>query len=48
MVTSAWTSVTDSMASRDCDLTDADGISASEFVRNITKLPGTGPTNGFT
>ncbi len=50
MVTSAWVSITDSVASQDCDLTDADGagISAREFVRSITQLPGNGPTNGST
>ncbi len=50
MVTSAWVSITDSVVSQDCDLTDADGagISASEFVRSIAKLPGIGPTNGST
>jgi hypothetical protein len=50
MVSSAWVSITDSVASQDCNLTDADGagISASEFVRSIAKLPGNGPTNGST
>ncbi len=50
MVTSAWVTITDAVASQDCDLTDADGagVSASEFVRTIAKLPGNGPTNGST
>jgi hypothetical protein len=50
MVSSAWTSVTDVVASRDCDITDSDraGISAGEFIRSIATLPGTGPTNGST
>ncbi len=50
MVSSAWTSVTDTVASRDCDITDGDGagISAGEFVRSIATLSGTGPTNGST
>ncbi len=51
MVSSAWTpSVTDTVASRDCDITDGDwaGISAGEFVRSIATLPGTGPINGST
>jgi hypothetical protein len=45
MVSSAWTSVTDTVASRDCD---GAGISAGEFIRSIATLPGTGPTNGST
>jgi hypothetical protein len=50
MVTSAWTSVTDTVASRDCDITDSDGagISTGDFIRSIATLPGTGPTNGST
>jgi hypothetical protein len=50
MVTTAWTSVTDTVSSRDCDITDGDGagISAGEFIRSIATLPGTGPTNGST
>jgi hypothetical protein len=50
MVTSAWTSVTDTVASQDCDITDSDGagISAGEFIRSIATLPGTGPTNRST
>jgi hypothetical protein len=50
MVTSAWVTITDAVASQDCDLTDADGagVSASEFVRTIAQLPGNGPTNGST
>jgi hypothetical protein len=47
MVTSAWTSVTDVVAS---DITDSDGagISSGEFIRSLATLPGTGPTNGST
>jgi hypothetical protein len=50
MVTSAWTSVTDSIASRDCDITDESGagVSASHLLRSIADLPGDGPTNGLT
>jgi hypothetical protein len=50
MATSAWTSVTDSIASRDCDITDESGagVSASHFLRIIADLPGDGPTNGST
>jgi hypothetical protein len=50
MVTSAWTSVTDTVASQDCDITygDGAGISAGEFIRSIDTLPGTGPTNWST
>ncbi len=50
MATSAWTSVTDSIASRDCDITDESGagVSAGHFLRSITDLPGDGPTNGST
>jgi hypothetical protein len=50
MVSSAWTSVTDTVASRDCDITDGGGagISAGEFVRSIATLSGTGPTNRST
>jgi hypothetical protein len=50
MATSAWTSVTDSIASRDCDITDESGagVSASHLLRSIADLPGNGPTNGST
>jgi hypothetical protein len=50
MTTSAWTSVTDSIASRDCDITDESGagVTAGHFLRSITDLPGDGPTNGST
>jgi hypothetical protein len=50
MVTSAWTIVTDSIASRDCNITDESGagVSASHFLRSIADLPGDGPTNGST
>jgi hypothetical protein len=50
MTTSAWTSVTDSIASRDCDVTDESGagVSTGQFMRSIAELPGNGPTNGST
>jgi hypothetical protein len=50
MVTSTWTSHTDSVASRDCDLTDNNGagVPAGEFIRSIAMLPGMGPTNWST
>jgi hypothetical protein len=50
MATSAWSSITDSVASRDCDITDESGasVSASHLLRSITDLPGDGPTNGST
>jgi hypothetical protein len=50
MTTSAWTSITDSIASRDCDVTDESGagITAGQFMRSITELPSDGPTNGST
>jgi hypothetical protein len=50
MATSTWCSVTDSVASRDCDITDESGagIPASHFLRSIADLPGDGPTNGST
>jgi hypothetical protein len=50
MATLAWTSITDSVASRDCDITDESGagVTAGHFLRSITDLPGDGPTNGST
>jgi hypothetical protein len=50
MATSAWTSVTDIIASRDCDVTDDSGagVSTGQFMRSIAELPGDGPTNGST
>jgi hypothetical protein len=47
MATSAWCSVTNSVASRDCDITDESGagVSASHLLRSIADLPGDGPTN---
>jgi hypothetical protein len=50
MATSAWTSITDSVTSRDCDITDESGtgVAAGHFLRSITDLPGDGPTNGST
>jgi hypothetical protein len=50
MATSAWTSITDSVASRDCDITDESGpgVTAGRFLRSITDLPADGPTNGST
>jgi hypothetical protein len=50
MTTSAWTSITDSISSRDCDVTDESGagVTAGQFMRSITELPGDGLTNGST
>jgi hypothetical protein len=50
MVTSAWVSVTDSVASHDCDITDETGagVSSGEFLRSLSLLPGNGPNNAFT
>lgn len=50
MVSTAWVSVTESVACHDCDLTDETGagVSSGEFLRCIASLPGNGPTNGST
>jgi hypothetical protein len=50
MVTTAWVSITESVACHDCDLTDETGagVSSGEFLRCIASLPGNGPTNGST
>jgi hypothetical protein len=50
MVSSAWVSITDSAASKDCNLTNNSRarVPVGEFIRSTAKLPGTGPTNAFT
>jgi hypothetical protein len=50
MVSSAWVSITDSAASRDCNLTDniRARVPAGEFIRSNAQLPGMGPNNAFT
>jgi hypothetical protein len=50
MVTTAWVSITDSVACHDCDLTDETGagVTSGEFLRCIASLPGDGPTNAST
>ncbi len=50
MATSAWTSVTDSIASRDCNITDESGagVTAGHFLRSNSDLPGDGPGDGPT
>jgi hypothetical protein len=50
MVSLAWVSITDSVASRDCDITDDTGarIPSSKFTRSLALLPENGPTNAST
>jgi hypothetical protein len=50
MVTMAWVSVTDSVASHDCDITDETGagMTSGEFLRSLALLPWDGPTNAST
>jgi hypothetical protein len=50
MVSLAWVSITDSVASRDCNITDdtGAGIPSGEFTRSLALLPENGPTNAST
>jgi hypothetical protein len=50
MTTSAWVSITDTVAKNDCDVTapDGAGIPAAEFTRKVVGLPGNGPVNAST
>ncbi len=50
MVLTAWTSLMDSVASRDCNITDESGagVLAGHFTQSISYLPGAGATNAST
>jgi hypothetical protein len=50
MTTSAWVSITDTVARNDCDVTapDGAGIPAAEFTRKVVGLPSNGPVNAST
>jgi hypothetical protein len=50
MVTFTWVSITDSVASRDCDITDDSGagVPAGHFIRSIADMPDTGLTDAST
>jgi hypothetical protein len=50
MSTSAWVSITDTVAKNDCDVTapDGAGIPAAEFTRKVVGLPSSGPVNAST
>jgi hypothetical protein len=50
MTTSAWVSITDTVAKNDCDVPAPDGarIPAAEFTRKVVGLPGNGPVNAST
>jgi hypothetical protein len=50
MASSTWTSLTDSVASRDCNITNESGagIPAGHFIRSIANLPGNRLTNAST
>jgi hypothetical protein len=50
MTTSAWVSITDTMACNDCDITAPAGVGipAAEFTRKVVGLPGNRPANAST
>jgi hypothetical protein len=50
MTTSAWVSITDTVARNDCDVTapDGAGIPTAEFTRRVVSLPSSGPVNAST
>jgi hypothetical protein len=50
MTTSAWVSITDTVARNDCDVTAPDGVGipAAEFTRKVVGLPSSGPVNAST
>ncbi len=50
MTTSAWVSITDTVARNDCDVTapDGAGIPVAEFTRKVVGLPSSGPVNAST
>ncbi len=50
MSTSAWVSITNTVARNDCDVTapDGAGIPPAEFTRRVVSLPSSGPVNAST
>jgi hypothetical protein len=50
MMTSAWVSITDTVAKNDCDVMapDGAGLPAAEFTRKVVGLPSSGPVNAST
>jgi hypothetical protein len=50
MSTSAWVSITDTVARNDCDVTapDGAGIPLAKFTRRVVSLPSSGPVNAST
>ncbi len=50
MLSSSWTSITDSLASNEMDITDKDGggVTAGAIMRILERLPGNGPVNAST
>ena len=50
LTTSAWVSITDTIAGNHGDIVDSTGagVSSSNFLRTIQKLPADGPTNAST
>ncbi len=50
MLSSAWTSLTDSLSSNELDITDEDGggVTPGAVMRILERLPGNGPVNAST
>jgi hypothetical protein len=50
MLSSSWTSITDSITSNEMDITDEDGggVTAGAVMRILERLPGNGPVNAST
>jgi hypothetical protein len=50
MLSSAWTSITDSLTSNEMDITDEDGggVTPGAVMRILERLPGNGPVNAST